>query len=178
MDIIEREKKIQELEELCMKLRGEHAQYYNEERGWDKYENTWESKTKYWSEEDKKGLWVSPEKRKEQIAECKRKGAEVFKRLYELERHLGELKAGVLMKGNMELQKKNETKGEKSKLSALYYLMKKEVYIPARQFKEKENGSGYGASQYAAKKVQKEMKKKGQKKSIKNIIDAMSRVKV
>jgi hypothetical protein len=67
---------------------------------WKNYEDTWESKTKDWSEEDKKGLWVSPDKRKKLIAESKKKGAEVFKRLYDLEKHLEELKAMVPEKGN------------------------------------------------------------------------------
>ena len=79
---------------------------------------------------------------------------------------------------DMRIQKRKIQEGEKIKLSKLYYLMKKDVYKPARECYEKKYGTSYGASKYAAKQVQMKMKKKGYDKSIKNIIDAMSRVKV
>lgn len=97
MDIVEREKRISEIEKILGDLRAQLTKLVVEERRWEDYERLWHERRAQRPdipEEDWKSLWVSPESRQEFITKAREGQTEISSRITKLIRELRHLKNG------------------------------------------------------------------------------------
>jgi hypothetical protein len=129
MDLVKREKKIREIKDLLAPLWKEYRELTNQQDEWKIYADTWDEKTKNWTEEEKAGLWVPPEKREELIKESKEKASKIFDRIFKLERYLEQL-----MDSDLELKEIVPKVSEKEKVIQCFMRLSKD---PAHKNKNK-----------------------------------------
>jgi hypothetical protein len=87
----EREKEINEIEELLKPLRGRLGDLFRQGQWWEDYDTMWETKVSLLSDEERKLLWTPPKAREKELKRVQREQSEIAKRIIRLTRMLRDL---------------------------------------------------------------------------------------